>query len=184
MNSRSLSSALLLLAAATGLVSGCATMSGKQTSPLTTRREIPGVVLCMSERTAGGGIRIVGRVDPGIYPITGATLEYRVAGPSEDAPTAPDQGGGLMLAGARTAKVQYEKGSHEVAYTIEPGGMRNLGDKVLWYRWLLGYERGSQRVDATEVHRTSADEAGLPRAPGSPGPDASVATPATTSRWR
>lgn len=175
---------LIVAACATAFVaSGCATMAGRPTSPLTAKREVPGVVLCTSERTSGGGIRIIGQVDPGIYPITRAAIEYRIAGASEAPPTAPDATGRLALPGARSEQVKYQKGAKSVAYSIDADAVRNLRDKVIWYRWLVTYDRGgSPRIDATDVHRTSAEEAGLPRAVGAPGPDTSVALPVTRRR--
>lgn len=156
------------------LLSGCATSMGAGSSagPLSIKRDEPGVILCGSERT-GGGIRIVGKLNEGIYPITNVTLQYRLADRS-DAPPAVPVSGGLQLSEPRSAKGTYRKGSKEVSYSIDADAARSLRDKVLWYRWIVTYEGGS---DATDIHRTSLDEAGLPRAPGTPGPDTSIALP-------
>jgi hypothetical protein len=97
--------------------------------------------------------------------------------------TADDSGKRLELAGARSQKVNYRKGAREVVYTIDADAARGLRGKVLWYRWIITYDKGgSARTDATEVHRTSLEEAGLPRAADAPGPDASVALPTTHRR--
>ena len=161
-------------------LAGCSTMTGQPAEPLQAKRDEPGVILCASERV-GGGIRIVGKLNEGIYPITSVTLEYRLAGFSEAVPATPGTSpGGLILTQPRTAKGTYRKGSKEVSYTIDADTARGLRDKVIWYRWLIGY---GGKVDATTIHRTSLDEAGLPRAIGTPGPDTSVAQP-TTSRRR
>jgi hypothetical protein len=136
----------------------------------------------MSERTSNGGIRIVGKLNKGIYPITGATIEYRSAGPSDAVPATADRTR-LELAGSRSEKVAYRKGADEVAFTISPENVRNLDGKVLWYRWTIAYDRGgSQKIEETEIHRTGADEAGLPRAADNLGPDASVALPGAPYR--
>jgi len=167
-----------------GLLSGCATMVGRPAPPLLAKREEPGVILCMSERVRGGGIRIVGKLNMGIYPITRAVLEYKIADVSDPVPATPDERGrALVLTGARSTKVDYRKGSGDVSYTIDGDAARNLRGKVLWYRWLVTYQRGgSEGLEATEIHRTSVEEAGLPRDPGSPGPDSSVALPTTRRR--
>lgn len=177
--------ALIVVAMFASLVvaAGCATMAGRPSAPLDVKRENPGVVLSTSERTAAGGIRIIGRLDPGIHPITRASIEYRLAGPSDAPPTSPDPSGRLALAGARSEQVRYEKGSKEVVYAIDPRAVRNLGDKVIWYRWIITYNRGgSAKADVTDVLRTSAEEAGLPRSVTTPGPDTSVALPTTGRR--
>ncbi len=167
-----------LLAAA---LSGCSTMTGKQAEPLSIQRDEPGVILCQSERAAGG-IRLVGRLNVGIYPITRVTLEYRIADASDPVP-AVNENGRLTLSGPRTDRGQYRKGAEEVSYAIDANAARALQGKVLWYRWVISYDRGgSVRTDATAIHRTSLDEAGLPRAPGNPGPDSSVALPVSARR--
>lgn len=168
------------LAIAFGLATlmGCATsMSGGSAGPLQLKRDEPGVILCGSERT-GGGIRLVGKLHEGIYPITNVTLQYRLAGFSDAPPAVPGQGG-LQLTEPRTAKGVYRKGAKEVSYTIDGEAARSMRDKVLWYRWIVTYEGG---VDATDIHRTSLEEAGLPRATGTPGPDTSIALPVSRRR--
>ncbi|HEY2774595.1 MAG TPA: hypothetical protein VGK20_11170 [Candidatus Binatia bacterium] len=173
--------AALALSTSVALLSGCTSMMGRPTSPLVVKREIPGVVLCMSERSDNGGLRIVGKVDPGIYPITKATIQYRLAGPSDPVP-ADAVSGRLELAKPRSETVPYRKGSNQVSFSIDGEAVRALVGKVIWYRWTLEYSRGgSSGSDITEIHRTSLEEAGLPRAPYTPGPDASVA-PATHRR--
>jgi hypothetical protein len=156
-------------------------MVGKPAEPLQVKRDEPGVVLCMSERV-GSGIRIVGKLNEGIYPVTRVTLEYRLADASDAVPAIPGPGtGGMQLTEPRTAKGTYRKGSKEVSYTIDDA--RSLRDKVIWYRWNIAYDRGgTEKIDATSIHRTSIDEAGLPRSIGTPGPDASVALPTTRRR--
>jgi hypothetical protein len=164
------------------LASGCTSLVGRPATPLTIKREDPGIVLCQSERV-GGGIRLIGVLDKGIYPITRVTLEYKTASPSETAPTVTSPGGKLALANARAEKVAYRKGADEVSFTISADAARSLANKVLWYRWIVEYDRnGSMYNDVTDVHRTSIDEAGLPRSPGTPGPDSSVALPTTRRR--
>lgn len=159
-------------------LSGCSTLVGRPASPLLAKRDEPGVVLCLSERTAGGGIRLVGRLETGIYPIRRAAIEYRTADVSAAVPAAPGEDGPLELTAARTEKVAVRSGAKEVVFDIGPDAARGLGDKVLWYRWIVEYDRnGSLRTDRTDIHRTSREEAGLPRAAGNPGPDASVAAP-------
>ena len=156
------------------LVSGCTSLVGRPATPLTTKRDEPGVVLCQSERISGG-IRLVGKLEKGIYPINNIVLEYRTASLSEPAPTVVGQGGKLMLASPRSEKIAYRKGADEVSFSIGADAARSLAGKVLWYRWVVQY--GSGYADATDVHRTSLDEAGLPRSPGTPGPDSSIAPP-------
>lgn len=174
---------LVATVAIASMLAGCTTLVGRPAEPLQVQRDEPGVVLCMSERV-GGGIRIVGKLNEGIYPITKVTLEYRLAGVSDAVPAIAGQStGGLQLTEPRTAKGTYRKGAKEVSYTIDADDARSLRDKVLWYRWYITYDRGgSERIDATSIHRTSMDEAGLPRSIGTPGPDASVAVPTTRRR--
>ena len=176
--------AMLSIAVSVGLLSGCTAMVGRPTSPLTAKRDEPGVMLCMSERVSGGGIRIVGQLNPGIYPITGASIEYRSAGPSDAVPATSETGGkGLVLTGAHSEKVEYRKGAKTVTFTIGADAARNLRDKVLWYRWTIGYDRnGSPASEVSEIHRTSLEEAGLPRDAWNPGPDSSVALPSARRR--
>ena len=169
----------LVLALAMMTLTGCAAGvgGGRSAGSLEIRREQPGVVLCASERV-GGGIRIVGKLHEGIYPVTGVTLQYKLAGFSDAPPAAPGEGG-LQLTDARSAKGTYKKGSKEVSYTIDADAARSLRDKVIWYRWIIASEGGT---DATDIHRTSLDEAGLPRATGTPGPDTSIALPVSRRR--
>lgn len=172
---------LVLALAAAAALSGCTTLVGVPAEPLSIQRDEPGVVLCQSAR-AGGGIRLVGKLNVGIYPITRVTLEYRVADASDSVP-ATTEGGRLVLSNPRTDRGQYRKGAEEVSYAIDANAARALEGKVLWYRWILTYDRnGSARTEATPIHRTSLDEAGLPRAPGNPGPDSSVAPPVAVRR--
>lgn len=187
MNTNALLSArgrsLVAAAVVAAMLAGCSTLSGRPATPLVSKRDEPGVVLCMSEQTSGGGIRIVGRFEKGIYPVTRVTLEYRTATPSDAAPTTVGPGGRLMLANARAERITYRKGSDEVSFSIAGDAARSLRGKVLWYRWIVEYDRnGSMYNDVTDVHRTSLEEAGLPRAPGSPGPDSSIALPTTRRR--
>jgi hypothetical protein len=167
---------LVLALCLAGLTSGCATgmSGGGSAGPLAIQRDEPGVILCGSERT-GGGIRLVGKLHEGIYPITNVTLQYRLADFSDAPPAAPGSGG-LQLTTPRTAPGTYRKGSKEVSYSI---AAEHLRGKVIWYRWLVSYSGG---VDATDIHRTSLDEAGLPRAAGTPGPDTSIALPVSRRR--
>jgi hypothetical protein len=161
-------------------LSGCATSSmtgGGSAGPLQIARDEPGVILCASERV-GGGIRIVGKLNEGIYPITNVTLQYKLAGFSDAPPALPGQGG-LQLTEPRTAKGSYRKGSKEVSYVIDADAARSLRDKVFWYRWVVTYQGG---VDVTAIHRTSLEEAGLPRSAGTPGPDSSIALPVSRRR--
>ncbi len=161
------------------LLTGCSTMTGRPTSPLQTKRDEPGVVLCMSERIGGGGLRLIGKLEKGIYPITRATLQYRSVGPSDPVPAGNGEDG-LELTNARSEKVAYRKGADEVTFAIDADSARGLRGKVLWYRWIIEYDRnGSPRRDVTAIHRTSLEEAGLPRAAGTPGPDSSVGLPTT-----
>lgn len=170
----------LVLAAGLSLATlsaGCTQLVGRPAEPLLAKREEPGVVLCLSERTGGGGMRLVGRLEQGIYPIKRASIEYRSADVSDAVPAVPGERGELELAGARSEKVPYRSGASEVVFDIGPDAARGLRDKVLWYRWTIEYDRGgSLRADRTDIHRASLDEAGLPRAAGNPGPDASVVT--------
>jgi hypothetical protein len=159
---------------AAGFLAGCSTLVGRPTRPLLAKRDEPGVVLCLSQRSASGGIRLVGRLEPGIYPIRRAAIEYRTAAVSDAVPAVAGERGVLEL-GGRTEKVPYRAGMTEVTFDVGPDAARSLRDKVLWYRWIVEYDRGgSLRTDRTDIHRTSYDEAGLPRAAGNPGPDASV----------
>lgn len=168
---------LAFAACCTGLLlGGCTTLIGRPTSPLLAKRDEPGVVLCLSQRTAGGGIRLVGRMEAGIYPVTRVAIEYRTAEVSAAVPAAPGEDGPFELVDARREKVATRSGAKEVTFDIGPDAARGLGDKVVWYRWIVEYDRGgSLRTDRTAIHRTSAAEAGLPRAAANPGPDASVA---------
>lgn len=178
---RTMAAAVAAVAAAT-LLAGCSTLVGKPAAPLLAKREEPGVVLCMSQR-AGAGLRLVGRLNQGIYPITRATVQYRIADVSDPVPASTAEGDGLQLTNARSTKVNYRKGAEEVVYTVDGDAARALRGKVLWYRWIVTYDRGgSERTDVTAIHRTSLDEAGLPRAAGNPGPDMSVAEPTTRRR--
>lgn len=173
---------LLAAAAAASLLGGCSTLVGKPAAPLLAKREEPGVMLCMSQR-AGAGLRLVGRLNQGIYPITRATVQYRIADVSDPVPASTAEGDGLQLVNARSTKVPYRKGADDVVFTIDGDAARALGDKVLWYRWIITYDRGgSERTDVTAIHRTSLPEAGLPRAAGRPGPDMSVVQPTTRRR--
>lgn len=163
-----------LLSLAT-LAAGCTTLIGRPTSPLLAKRDEPGVVLCLSERTSSGGIRILGRLENGIYPIERVSIEYRTAGPSDPVPAMRGDDGKLDLNDARTEKVPYRKGSDSVAFDVSADAARSLGEKVIWYRWIVDYDRGgSTRSDRTDIHRTSVAEAGHPRSATSPGPDTSV----------
>ncbi|MFN2426765.1 MAG: hypothetical protein ABR587_10020 [Candidatus Binatia bacterium] len=166
------------------LASGCTTMAGRPAVPLLSKRPEPGVVLCLSERTAGGGIRIIGKLNQGNFPITRATIETRTAPVSDPVPAAADDNGRtLVLSNPRPNKVNYRKGAGDVSFAIDGNTLRSLGDKVIWYRWIIAYDAGgTERVQITDIHRTSLEEAGLPRAPGSPGPDSSVSLPVTTRR--
>lgn len=181
---RSTRTAAVLALAATLLTTGCTTLIGRSTQPLLAKRDEPGVELCLSERTDRGGIRIVGRLNQGIYPITRASIQYRTAGASDPVPaTTADNGRDLVLVGPRTEKVAYRKGATEVSFTVDPEAARALGDKVIWYRWIIDYDRGgSPRTEATAIHRTSVAEAGLPRATAEPGPDSSVVMPGARQR--
>lgn len=173
---------LLAAAAAASLLAGCSTLAGKPAAPLLAKREEPGVVLCMSQR-AGAGLRLVGRLNQGIYPITRATVQYRIADVSDAVPATSEGGRGLELLSPRSTKVPYRKGADEVVFTVDGDAARALRGKVLWYRWIIAYDRGgSERTDVTAIHRTSLDEAGLPRAAGNPGPDMSVAEPTKRRR--
>lgn len=180
-HARALRTGLAATLVATAMLTGCTTMVGLPAEPLSIEREEPGVILCQSER-AGGGIRLTGKLSAGIWPITRVTLEYRIADPSDPVP-ATGEDGVLVMSNARSTRVDYRKGSESVSYTIDANAARALQGKVLWYRWIVTYDRkGSVRTDVTEIHRTSLDEAGLPRAPGNPGPDSSVALPVTRRR--
>jgi hypothetical protein len=167
----------------TAMLAGCSTMTGQSAEPLLAKREEPGVVLCMSER-AGNGLRLVGRINQGIYPITGVSLQWRTTGFADSVPGIPGEApGGMVLAEPRSTKVNYRKGANEVSYDIGADAARGLRDKVIWYRWLVTYDHGgTPRIDATAIHRTSIEEAGLPRATGTPGPDTSVALPVSARR--
>jgi len=170
-----LSSALAVGLSLAAFANGCTQMAGRSAEPLLAKRDEPGVVLCLSERTGGGGMRLVGRLEQGIYPIKRASIEYKSAGVSDPVPAAPGERGELELTGARSEKVPYRGGASEVVFDIGPDAARGLRDKVLWYRWTIEYDRGGTlRADRTDIHRASLDEAGLPRAAGNPGPDASV----------
>lgn len=175
---------ILVAALSAGLLAGCGAMSGKAAPPLLAKREIPGVILCMSQRTVGGGLRLVGKVDPGIYPITRATIEYRSAGVSDAVPAVVDPSSKRFeLTGSRSEPVKYARGSSEVVFVVSPQNARTLQGKSLWYRWTLTYDKGgSMRTDQTEIHRTSLEEAGVPRDVGALGPDASVALPVARKR--
>jgi len=163
------------------LLPGCSALVGRATTPLTARRSEPGVVLCMSERV-GGGIRIVGRLEKGIYPITRATLQYKIGSPSEPVPASPASNV-LELQGGHAENVSYRNGDDEVAFTIDGDAARALRGKVLWYRWIIEYGRGGGADShRTDLHRTSLEEAGLPRSAGTPGPDSSVALPSSARR--
>ena len=166
------------LLAAMSLAAGCATLIGRHVDPLATRRAEPHVELCLSERLSGGGMRLLGRMEPGKYRVTNVRLEYRIASPSS-APPVEDAGGRrLRLLSPRTAKVEWRAERGEVVFGVEGDAARSLAGKVLWYRWVVEYDRdGSPRQEATSVHRASLDEAGLPRDPFSPGPDSSIAPP-------
>lgn len=182
MSSSFLSRRLLVAVLVAGMVSGCSTMAGRPTTALSIQRDEPGVVLCMSERTGGGGIRIIGKLETGVFAITRATIQYRTAGPSDAVPAAP-AGSRLELTGARSEKVAYRKGAGEVVFAIDADAARNLRGKVLWYRWIIEYDRnGSPFTDVSDIHRTSIEEAGVPRAASTPGPDTSVALPTTRRR--
>lgn len=164
--------AAALLAAMTA---GCSAMPGRGAGVALSRRDEPSVVLCLSQRTSGGGLRLVGRVETGTFPILGAQVEYRTADPS-DPPPAATEGGEFELTGARTQKVDVRKGAEDVSFSIDPEAARRLGDKVIWYRWTIRYGRGGgERASRTAIHRTSLEEAGVPRDPSQPGPDSSVA---------
>lgn len=178
--SAALAAAMLTLS----ILAGCTTMTGRPAEPLLAKRDEPGVVLCQSERSNDGGIRIIGKLEKGIYPITRATLQYKIATPSDSVPATVAAGGkSLELLGARSEKVAYRKGADQVVFEVNPEAARGLRGKVLWYRWVIEYDRGgSSRIDATDVHRTSLEEAGLPRAAGSPGPDSSVGLPSSVHR--
>ncbi|HXC52838.1 MAG TPA: hypothetical protein VN634_18275 [Candidatus Limnocylindrales bacterium] len=166
---------------ATVIASGCSTMGtgGRPAAPLTIKHDEPTIIECMSERTDSGGLRLIGKLDPGIYPITRATLEYRTAGPSDAPPTVPAPSGGLALASPRSEKVAYRKGADEIVFNVEGDAARSLRGKVLWYRWILEYGSSS---NATDVYRTSLEEAGVPRSATTPGPDSSVALPSGRRR--
>jgi len=168
-----------LLSAA--VASGCAATRQAVAPPV---RTDPAIVLCSSQRSSDGGIRLVALVEPGIYPITRAAIEYRTADPGELPPTMPDASGkGVQLAGARSDAAPYDKGSREIPYRIGPAAVRDLGNKVIWYRWSLEYDRnGKPSVVHSPIHRSSALEAGLPRASDVLGPDASIALPDTLKR--
>lgn len=164
--------------AITTLAAGCTTLIGKPTSPLLAKREEPGVALCLSERTSSGGVRIIGRLEKGIYPIQRVSIEYRTAGPSDAVPAATGEDGRLDLLDARSEKVAYRKGADDVTFDVSADAARSLGEKVIWYRWIVDYDRnGSLRSDRTDIYRTSVDEAGHPRSAVSPGPDTSVVAP-------
>jgi len=177
-------SSMVATALALSVLAGCTTMAGRPAEPLLVKRETPGVVLCQSARSSDGGIRIIGKLEKGIYPITRATIQYKIATPSDSVPATVTAGGkSLELMGGRSEKVAYRKGADEVVFGVDPDAARGLRGKVLWYRWIIEYDRGgSVRLDATDLHRTSLEEAGLPRSAGSPGPDSSVGLPSSTRR--
>lgn len=153
------------------LTAGCSAMPGRPPGTALMKRDEPSVVLCTSERTADGGIRLIGRLETGKYPISGAEIEYRTAEAS-DPPPVTTSGREFELSGATKRKGEFSKSEPVVTFTIAPDAARRLGDKVVWYRWTVLYGSGSAR---TAVHRTSVAEAGLPRAANEPGPDSSVA---------
>jgi hypothetical protein len=163
-----------LLSAA--VASGCG--ATRQAAAPSVRTD-PAIVLCSSQRSPDGGIRLVAFVEPGIYPITRAAIEYRTGEPGDLPPTMPDATGkDIQLAGARSDAAPYDKGSREIPYRIGPAAVRDLGNKVIWYRWSLEYDRnGKPSAVHSPIHRSSALEAGLPRAPDVLGPDASIALP-------
>ena len=170
----------LALVTALSVLGGCA--AAARPAALSSRKE-PAVVLCTSERTEGGGLRIVGRLDPGIYPITRTAIEYTIAEASAAPPVSLDETGKrYLLTGSRTESVSFRKGSNEVPYTISADSARRLAGKVVWYRWLVEYEGGGMGSTETDVHRTSIEEAGLPRSASTPGPDGSIAMPASRKR--
>lgn len=169
----------LTLAAALSVLGGCAATK----PPALSSRKEPAVVLCTSERTDGGGLRIVGRLDPGIYPITRTAIEYTIAEASEAPPVSPDESGKrYLLTGSRTEAVSWRKGSNDLPYTIPADSLRRLAGKVVWYRWLVEYEGPGTGSTETDVHRTSVEEAGLPRSASTPGPDGSIAMPASRKK--
>ena len=169
---------LIAAALAATLAAGCSTMMvGRPAASLTLKHDDPRIVECLSERTENGGLRLIGKLEDGIYPVSRATLEYRTAGPSDAAPTAVASGGGMALANARSEKVAYRKGADAVVFDIEGDGARSLRGKVLWYRWVLEYDRGgSPYKNVTDVYRASLEEAGVPRSATTPGPDSSIGT--------
>jgi len=170
----------LTLVTALSVLGGCA--ASKPPAALSSRKE-PAVVLCSSQRTDGGGLRIIGRLDPGIYPITRTAIEYTIAEASSAPPATPDETGKrYLLTGSRTESVSWRKGSNEVPYTISADAARRLSGKVVWYRWIVEYDRGSLASTETDVHRTSLEEAGLPRSASTPGPDGSIAMPASRKK--
>ncbi len=169
----------LVLVTALSVLGGCA---ATKPAALSSRKE-PAVVLCTSERADGGGLRIIGRLDPGIYPITRTAIEYTIAEASDAPPVSPDESGKrYLLTGSRTESVAWRKGSTEVPYTISADAARRLAGKVIWYRWLVEYEGPGPGTTETDVHRTSVDEAGLPRSASTPGPDGSIAMPASRKK--
>ena len=184
MNTNVIPTRLAAFVLVLGMASGCSTtLAGRPAPPLTIERDEPTIVLCASERTQGGGLRLIGKLDPGIHPVTRASIEYRTTGPADAPPTVAAPGGGLALAGARSEKVAYRKGSNEVTFDIGGDSARSLAGKVLWYRWVIEYGSGGSAYNTvTDVHRTSLEEAGAPRSASTPGPDASVALPSSRRR--
>lgn len=176
-------SQFLALVLAAGMLSGCSGMIGRAAPPLLAKREIPGVVLCMSQRTSGGGMRLTGQIEEGNFPITRAAIEYRSANVSDPIPASvSEETKRLELTGTRTETVPYRAGAKDVSFNISPEAMRSLSGKVLWYRWIISYDRGGQRSDVSGIHRASYAEAGLPRDAGAPGPDSSVVLPSSHKR--
>lgn len=164
-----------LLAVAVAL--GTTACAASRTQPSTLKE--PAVALCSSRRDADGGLTIIAAVQIGLYPVVASRVEYRVAAPSDPPPIAVDEEGTeLALQSPTTESVSPARESGEIAFRVSPAAVRGLGDKLLWYRWILTYDRnGSERTLASAIHRTSAAEAGLPRAADVAGPDASVALP-------
>jgi len=163
------------------VASGCA--ATRQAAAPTVRTD-PAIVLCSSQRSPDGGIRLVAFVEPGIYPITRAAIEYRTGEPGDLPPTMPDATGkGIQLAGARSDTAPYDKGTREIPYRIKTTTVHDLKNKVIWYRWSLEYDRNGKSITVhSPIHRSSALEAGLPRAPDVLGPDASIALPDVLKR--
>ncbi|HYC00539.1 MAG TPA: hypothetical protein VEC57_15505 [Candidatus Limnocylindrales bacterium] len=171
------------------LLSGCAAGTTPQPTSLIGSAKISGphdpIVLLGYSHMTSNGLRIAAKLDAGTYRFTDVSISIATADAGDPAPYTMSPEGKAMLAATSTEKGRFDPKEEEVEFTIGRGGLGKIGNKVVWYRWTIRFDRdGEIGTVQSPIYRTSRDEAGLPRAATAPGPDISVVPPAPVGAKR